>query len=146
MWLASSSASYTSLILIYCSTSTSSSMKLYHSFRICVQYGYWFGGKLIQKLQQKEIDKESCLKTCSMNWREDTLSGKRFAFVRFIKVGNVDHLVENLCTLWIGRAHLHANVGRYDRPPISSSRPNVAPRPTVKSVSRPSANGALVRV
>ncbi|GJZ72968.1 RNA-directed DNA polymerase, eukaryota [Tanacetum coccineum] len=69
-------------------------------------------------------------------------SGKRFAFVRFIKVGNVDHLVENLCTLWIGRMHLHANVVRYDRPPISSSRPNVAPRPTVKFVSRPSANGA----
>ncbi|GJW65785.1 RNA-directed DNA polymerase, eukaryota [Tanacetum coccineum] len=69
-------------------------------------------------------------------------SGKRFAFVRFIKVGNVDRLVENLCTLWIGRMHLHANVVRYDRPPISSSRPNVAPRPTVKSVSRPSANGA----
>ncbi|GJU62965.1 RNA-directed DNA polymerase, eukaryota [Tanacetum coccineum] len=69
-------------------------------------------------------------------------SGKRFAFVWFIKVGNVDRLMENLYTLWIGRMHLHANVVRYDRPPISSSRPNVAPRPTVKSVSRPSANGA----
>ncbi|GJY93615.1 hypothetical protein Tco_0509397 [Tanacetum coccineum] len=32
------------------STSTSSSMKLHHSFRICLQYGCWFGGKLIQKL------------------------------------------------------------------------------------------------
>ncbi|GKE33546.1 hypothetical protein Tco_1452868, partial [Tanacetum coccineum] len=40
--------------------------------------------------------------------------GKRFAFVRFIKVGNVDSLVENLCTLWIGRMHLHANVVRYN--------------------------------
>ncbi|GJU74350.1 RNA-directed DNA polymerase, eukaryota [Tanacetum coccineum] len=69
-------------------------------------------------------------------------SGKRFTFVRFIKVGNVDRLVENLCTLWIGRTHLHANVVRYDRPPISPSRPNIAPRPTVKSVFRPSANGA----
>ncbi|GJY96814.1 RNA-directed DNA polymerase, eukaryota, partial [Tanacetum coccineum] len=58
------------------------------------------------------------------------------------KVGNVDHLVENLCTVWIGRMHLHPNVVRYDRPLISSSRPNVAPRPTVNSVSRPSANGA----
>ncbi|GKC80563.1 hypothetical protein Tco_1131337 [Tanacetum coccineum] len=38
--------------------------------------------------------------------------------------------------------HFAANCCRYDRPPISSSRPNVAPRPTVKSVSRPSANGA----
>ncbi|GJZ60869.1 hypothetical protein Tco_0617006 [Tanacetum coccineum] len=27
-------------------------------------------GKLIQKLQQKEVDEESCVKTCSMNWGE----------------------------------------------------------------------------
>ncbi|GJX09275.1 hypothetical protein Tco_0199134 [Tanacetum coccineum] len=52
MWLASSSASSTSMILIYCSTSTStytststSSMKLHYSFRICLQYGCWFGGE-----------------------------------------------------------------------------------------------------
>ncbi|GJW29194.1 hypothetical protein Tco_0046069, partial [Tanacetum coccineum] len=32
------------------STSTSSSMKLHHSFLIRLQYGCWFGGKLIQKL------------------------------------------------------------------------------------------------
>nr|GEU93709.1 RNA-directed DNA polymerase, eukaryota [Tanacetum cinerariifolium] len=38
--------------------------------------------------------------------------------------------------------HLHANVVRFDRPPVSSSRPNVAPRPTVKFVSKPSTNGA----
>nr|GEZ47265.1 RNA-directed DNA polymerase, eukaryota [Tanacetum cinerariifolium] len=30
-------------------------------------------------------------------------AGKRFAFVRFIKVDNADRLVGNLCTLWIGR-------------------------------------------
>nr|GEV76871.1 RNA-directed DNA polymerase, eukaryota, nucleotide-binding alpha-beta plait domain protein [Tanacetum cinerariifolium] len=29
--------------------------------------------------------------------------GKRFAFVRFIKVTNVERLVGNLCTLWIGK-------------------------------------------
>ncbi|GKD96907.1 hypothetical protein Tco_1380804, partial [Tanacetum coccineum] len=46
------------------STSTSSSMKLHRSFRICLQYGCWFGGKLIQKLRQKDIDEESCVKTC----------------------------------------------------------------------------------
>ncbi|GJX87958.1 calmodulin-binding receptor-like cytoplasmic kinase 2, partial [Tanacetum coccineum] len=28
------------------------------------------GGKLIQKLRQKEVDEESCVKTCSMNWGE----------------------------------------------------------------------------
>ncbi|GKD02838.1 hypothetical protein Tco_1177812, partial [Tanacetum coccineum] len=67
MWLAFSSAFSTSPILyFYCSTSTStsSSMKLHHSFRICLQYGCWFGGKMIQKLRQKEVDEESCVKTC----------------------------------------------------------------------------------
>ncbi|GJS92458.1 RNA-directed DNA polymerase, eukaryota [Tanacetum coccineum] len=41
--------------------------------------------------------------------------GKRFAFVRFIKVTNVERLVDNLCTLSIGRMHLHANVIRFER-------------------------------
>nr|GEZ31093.1 RNA-directed DNA polymerase, eukaryota, nucleotide-binding alpha-beta plait domain protein [Tanacetum cinerariifolium] len=50
-------------------------------------------------------------------------AGKRFAFVCFIKVENVDRLVENLCTLWIGRIHLHANVVRFEHSPIHSSRP-----------------------
>ncbi|GKE80089.1 RNA-directed DNA polymerase, eukaryota, partial [Tanacetum coccineum] len=50
-------------------------------------------------------------------------AGKRFAFVRFIKVENVDRLVGNLCTLWIGRMHLHANVVRFERSSIHSSRP-----------------------
>ncbi|GKA81649.1 RNA-directed DNA polymerase, eukaryota [Tanacetum coccineum] len=36
-------------------------------------------------------------------------SGKRFAFVRFIKVSNLARLLENLCTIWIGRYHLYAN-------------------------------------
>ncbi|GKB83224.1 RNA-directed DNA polymerase, eukaryota [Tanacetum coccineum] len=31
-------------------------------------------------------------------------AGKRFAFVRFIKVDNVERLVGNLCTLWIGNS------------------------------------------
>ncbi|GJR39071.1 RNA-directed DNA polymerase, eukaryota [Tanacetum coccineum] len=35
--------------------------------------------------------------------------GKRFAFVRFIKVFNIDRLVKNLCAIWIGRHH-------FDRP------------------------------
>ncbi|GJY91551.1 RNA-directed DNA polymerase, eukaryota [Tanacetum coccineum] len=41
---------------------------------------------------------------------------KRFAFVRFIKVFNLDRLVKNLCTLWIGRYHLFANQVHFDRP------------------------------
>nr|GFA37200.1 hypothetical protein [Tanacetum cinerariifolium] len=48
---------------------------------------------------------------------------KRFAFVRFIRVDNVDRLVGNLCTLWIGRMHVRANVVRFERSPIHSSRP-----------------------
>nr|GEZ07401.1 RNA-directed DNA polymerase, eukaryota, nucleotide-binding alpha-beta plait domain protein [Tanacetum cinerariifolium] len=42
-------------------------------------------------------------------------SGKRFAFVRFIKVPNLDRLVENLNTIWMGCFHLLANSARYER-------------------------------
>ncbi|GJS32565.1 RNA-directed DNA polymerase, eukaryota [Tanacetum coccineum] len=43
-------------------------------------------------------------------------SGKRFAFVRLIKVSNLERLIENLNTIWIGRFHLIANPVRYERP------------------------------
>nr|GEW25080.1 hypothetical protein [Tanacetum cinerariifolium] len=43
-------------------------------------------------------------------------AGKRFAFVRFIKVINLDRLIENLNTTWIGRFHLFANHVRFERP------------------------------
>ncbi|GJW06162.1 RNA-directed DNA polymerase, eukaryota [Tanacetum coccineum] len=43
-------------------------------------------------------------------------AGKRFAFVRFIKVFSLDRLVKNLCTIWIGRHHLYANQVRFERP------------------------------
>nr|GEX77022.1 RNA-directed DNA polymerase, eukaryota, nucleotide-binding alpha-beta plait domain protein [Tanacetum cinerariifolium] len=45
-------------------------------------------------------------------------TGKRFAFVRFIKVFNLDRLVKNLCTIWIGHHHLYANQVRFERPHI----------------------------
>ncbi|GKE15122.1 RNA-directed DNA polymerase, eukaryota, nucleotide-binding alpha-beta plait domain protein, partial [Tanacetum coccineum] len=51
-------------------------------------------------------------------------AGKRFAFVRFIKVFNLDRLVENLCTIWIGRYYLYANHVRFERPPKPNSIPN----------------------
>ncbi|GKE07426.1 RNA-directed DNA polymerase, eukaryota [Tanacetum coccineum] len=51
-------------------------------------------------------------------------AGKRFTFVHFIKVDNVDRLVGNLCTLWIGRMHLHANVVRFERASLQPSRPS----------------------
>ncbi|GJU97980.1 RNA-directed DNA polymerase, eukaryota, nucleotide-binding alpha-beta plait domain protein [Tanacetum coccineum] len=37
-------------------------------------------------------------------------AGKRFAFVRFINVLNLDRLIENLKTIWIGRFYLSANI------------------------------------
>ncbi|GJW24667.1 RNA-directed DNA polymerase, eukaryota, nucleotide-binding alpha-beta plait domain protein [Tanacetum coccineum] len=43
-------------------------------------------------------------------------AGKRFAFVRFIKVKDLDRLVANLCTIWIRRFHIHVNVARFHRP------------------------------
>nr|GFA67179.1 nucleotide-binding alpha-beta plait domain-containing protein [Tanacetum cinerariifolium] len=42
-------------------------------------------------------------------------AGKRFGFVRFIKVFDVERLVNNLCTVWVGRYKLHANVARFQR-------------------------------
>ncbi|GJW17162.1 RNA-directed DNA polymerase, eukaryota [Tanacetum coccineum] len=42
-------------------------------------------------------------------------AGKKFAFVRFLKVDNLDRLIDNLCTIWIGRLRLHANVVRFQR-------------------------------
>ncbi|GJZ35703.1 RNA-directed DNA polymerase, eukaryota [Tanacetum coccineum] len=43
-------------------------------------------------------------------------AGKKFAFVRFIKVIDLERLVENLNTVWIGRFHLYANRVRFERP------------------------------
>ncbi|GJT36558.1 DIE2/ALG10 family protein [Tanacetum coccineum] len=49
-------------------------------------------------------------------------AGKRFGFVRFIKVFDVNRLVSNLCTVWIGNHHLHANAARFVRPLANKSR------------------------
>nr|GEX09479.1 RNA-directed DNA polymerase, eukaryota, nucleotide-binding alpha-beta plait domain protein [Tanacetum cinerariifolium] len=51
-------------------------------------------------------------------------AGRRFALVRFIKVFNLDRLVENLCTIWIGRHHLYANKVRFERPQRSNDSPS----------------------
>ncbi|GKC60388.1 RNA-directed DNA polymerase, eukaryota, nucleotide-binding alpha-beta plait domain protein [Tanacetum coccineum] len=44
-------------------------------------------------------------------------AGKRFAFIRFIRISNMEHLIENLCTIWIGSFHLYANMVRFNREP-----------------------------
>nr|GEW28086.1 RNA-directed DNA polymerase, eukaryota [Tanacetum cinerariifolium] len=51
-----------------------------------------------------------------------TKSGDRFGFVHFIHIKDVDRLVKNLCTLWMGRLRLHANVARFQRPPLNKSQ------------------------
>ncbi|GJV36973.1 nucleotide-binding alpha-beta plait domain-containing protein [Tanacetum coccineum] len=60
-------------------------------------------------------------------------SGKRFGFVRFINVFNVERLVSNLCTIWVDRFKLQANIARYQRPPLNKNgsqevKSNVPPR------------------
>ncbi|GKC14170.1 RNA-directed DNA polymerase, eukaryota [Tanacetum coccineum] len=47
--------------------------------------------------------------------------GKKFAFVRFMKVDNVDRLIENLCTIWIGSHRLRANPVRFQRESMVSN-------------------------
>nr|GFC25305.1 nucleotide-binding alpha-beta plait domain-containing protein [Tanacetum cinerariifolium] len=47
-----------------------------------------------------------------------TKAGNRFGFVRFIKVLDIDRLLNNLCTVWVGRNKIHANVARFQREPL----------------------------
>ncbi|GJU38030.1 nucleotide-binding alpha-beta plait domain-containing protein [Tanacetum coccineum] len=47
--------------------------------------------------------------------------GKRFGFVHFVKVFDVDRLVNNLCTIWVDRFKYHANKARFQRHPKNSS-------------------------
>nr|GEX28843.1 hypothetical protein CTI12_AA191580 [Tanacetum cinerariifolium] len=66
-------------------------------------------------------------------------AGKRFAFVRFIRVVDMDRLIGNLYTLWVGRFHLHANVVSYERPIKSSTSKRVtAEKPPSSFNHRPS--------
>ncbi|GKB09099.1 nucleotide-binding alpha-beta plait domain-containing protein [Tanacetum coccineum] len=49
-------------------------------------------------------------------------TGKRFGFVRFINVFNEERLVNNLCTVWIDRFKLQANIARFHRPPVNGNK------------------------
>nr|GEZ62037.1 hypothetical protein [Tanacetum cinerariifolium] len=77
-------------------------------------------------------------------------AGKRFAFVQFIKVENVERLVGNLCTLWIGRYHLQANVARFERRTVSSSfvkrKSDEIPRKTLGAQSNANSYVAAVKI
>ncbi|GJT62689.1 RNA-directed DNA polymerase, eukaryota [Tanacetum coccineum] len=48
-------------------------------------------------------------------------TGKRFGFVRFIKAHDVERLINNLCTIWIGSFKLHANIAKFQRPPVNKN-------------------------
>ncbi|GKD87502.1 nucleotide-binding alpha-beta plait domain-containing protein, partial [Tanacetum coccineum] len=48
--------------------------------------------------------------------------GKRFGFVRFINVFNVERLVSNLGTIWVDRSKFHANIARFQRAPLNSNK------------------------
>nr|GEV01437.1 nucleotide-binding alpha-beta plait domain-containing protein [Tanacetum cinerariifolium] len=47
-----------------------------------------------------------------------TKAGKKFGFVRFIKVLDIDRLINNLCTVCVGRNKIHANVAKFQREPL----------------------------
>ncbi|GJV37319.1 nucleotide-binding alpha-beta plait domain-containing protein [Tanacetum coccineum] len=68
--------------------------------------------------------------------------GKRFGFVRFIKVAKVDLLVANLCTVWIGKFKLHANVARFNRQPLN--KVNLSPSNIPKSHAHPPVSSSKV--
>ncbi|GJY28669.1 hypothetical protein Tco_0404436 [Tanacetum coccineum] len=43
------------------------------------------------------------------------------AFCRYIKVVNIETLIDSLCNVWIGRLRLHANVARFSRKDVGIS-------------------------
>nr|GEV30073.1 glucose-methanol-choline oxidoreductase, FAD/NAD(P)-binding domain protein [Tanacetum cinerariifolium] len=49
-------------------------------------------------------------------------AGKRFGFVCFITVFNMERLVNNLCTVWVGRYRLHANTVRFERTSLNNDK------------------------
>ncbi|GJZ52781.1 RNA-directed DNA polymerase, eukaryota [Tanacetum coccineum] len=62
--------------------------------------------------------------------------GKPFAFARFNKVTDVDQLIKNLRSVWLGNFHMYANVARFNRD-IKASPPLNAPKPSLNA-TRPS--------
>ncbi|GJW94704.1 nucleotide-binding alpha-beta plait domain-containing protein [Tanacetum coccineum] len=61
--------------------------------------------------------------------------GKRFGFVKFINVFSEDRLINNLCTVWMDRFKLHANIARFQRPMVmkegvGGKKTFVVPTPT----------------
>nr|GEU76535.1 RNA-directed DNA polymerase, eukaryota [Tanacetum cinerariifolium] len=59
-----------------------------------------------------------------------SIIGRRFAFVRFLKVKNTESLLVDLNKIWIGSYHLFAAMTRFDRKPKDSSKPLPKPNHT----------------
>nr|GEV11850.1 hypothetical protein [Tanacetum cinerariifolium] len=55
-----------------------------------------------------------------------TIHRKPFAFARFNKVNDVDLLIRNLRSVWLGNFHMYANVACFNRDTKPSSSPNLA--------------------
>ncbi|GKD89121.1 RNA-directed DNA polymerase, eukaryota, partial [Tanacetum coccineum] len=54
--------------------------------------------------------------------------GRRFAFVRFLKVKNTGSLIEGLNKIWIGSYHLFAAMARFEKKPNATTKP--IPKPS----------------
>nr|GEU84055.1 putative RNA-directed DNA polymerase, eukaryota, reverse transcriptase zinc-binding domain protein [Tanacetum cinerariifolium] len=67
------------------------------------------------------------LRTCRglVHTDEEGKNCKRFGFVRFINVFSEERLVNNLCTTWIERCKLHANISRFHRNTTYGSKEDV---------------------
>nr|GEY64125.1 ATPase, AAA-type, core [Tanacetum cinerariifolium] len=72
---------------------------------------------------------------------------KRFGFVRFINVFNVDRLVNNICTIWVGKLKIHANIIRFQRSLKTITNPVSAnTRPKSKDLGVSSSSNLYVNV
>ncbi|GJU78052.1 RNA-directed DNA polymerase, eukaryota [Tanacetum coccineum] len=50
--------------------------------------------------------------------------GRRFAFVRFLKIKNNESLINDLNKIWIGSYHLFAALARFDKKPTTTTKTN----------------------
>nr|GEV03953.1 nucleotide-binding alpha-beta plait domain-containing protein [Tanacetum cinerariifolium] len=48
--------------------------------------------------------------------------GKRFGFVLFINVFNVERLMSDLCTILVHRSKFHANIARFHKAPLNNNK------------------------
>nr|GEU58179.1 Rho GDP-dissociation inhibitor 1-like [Tanacetum cinerariifolium] len=89
--------------------------------------GYFARGSYSAKTKFVDDDNKCYLEiSYTFDIRKDWARGNRFAFIRIIKVDDIDRLVANLCTIWIGRFHLHENVARFlrEHKPSAPSHPS----------------------